>query len=163
MVSTPHKKAGKDIISKFSSTNSSNELNFLDSTGSFYNPSIPVNLYFCSNKKIGIDNARMLLVENVENFMNFVNSDIEIKNYIEKPIEFNDFKFFILFFDKKLFDSFVEAPSVASVFVSNGIVSYCIFNVEKQQLDDIHSESYQRARGIVEHQNNLQNLSCISN
>lgn len=162
--STPHGIAGRDIILKFSKEAQYYGLNLLDSTGSFNSSFPPVNIYFYSYQKADVNEARRLLVESVDYFLQFVNSEPELKSYIHHyPIDCNDFNFFIMFYEVNPYDKLVTPPFLAGVLVSREIVNYVTINPITGKLKNFHDETYQRARGIVEHQNSLLNLQSLTN
>lgn len=163
--SNPYQAAEINVISKLNQEAKSYGLDYLSHEGTFNNsPIMPISFFFYSYQKADVNTARKLLVNNVENLIQLANSDPELKNHIlNYPIDYKDFKFFILFYLVDQYDKFVPLPYLAGVYVSRGLVDYFIVNSSTGKLEVLSAESYQRARGIVEHQNSLLNLQSLTN
>lgn len=163
--STTYKIVGSDLVNRYSKEFNSEGLQFYSIENSFCTPH-PVNIYFRSFKKAGIAETRKILVDSIEKFLNHINNDFNIRPYLHHfPINYTDFIFYIIFIETDDNNVFPPSQFLAGAYVTHegafakdGLVNYNKYNSVTDKLENIHTESYTRAKGIVEHQNNLINL-----
>jgi hypothetical protein len=118
-----------------------------------------LNLTFFSYLRVNIDEARLLLVENMEDLILLANNDFKL-NYCfdESSWSYKEIKFKIWFLNKS--GDFINDNYIAKVVVENGIVEYIVD--DSTWLVSVFSESYSKAKGIVEHQKNLRECERIT-
>jgi hypothetical protein len=155
----PHVKAGDAFILKFvNEAKQSYDLYLFGSGGAFLDDIKAFHFYFISFEKMEIDEARKLAVDLTENLLYQINSDSELQPYLHQtPFGYKDILISITFRDYEQ-SNYVNPPSIALLIISNNKIYYDVFNPFTDKLCDLHSESYQRAKGIVEHQESLRNL-----
>lgn len=160
-----YKQAGIDFVKDYSNEASLDGLKLASVQGSF-SRQCPVSIYYICDYKADVNYARNILVKNVENFIEKINNDETIRNYlIHYPISYNDFDFYIIFLGNENIDLYPFKPYLAGVYVTHqgafskeGLVEYNGRDPTTGKLEDIHLESYTRAKGIVEHQRNVSAL-----
>lgn len=143
----PHGKAADSVIFKFAnSARRSQNLRLLAYGGAFLDDIKEFSFEFCSFRKMDLNEARTLLVENVEGLLNLINSDQSLMLYLhEFPFNYKRIEFSILFSKKKHHLEFVETPFVAAVTVRDGMVSYQYYDFSTSSLETLHAESYLEA------------------
>lgn len=120
------------------------------------------DLSFIGFEPMSQNEVRFLLVDNLEYLIRCINSDPTLKPHLrEIPFNINNIKFSISFRDWRSWE-YLESPAVARVFISDGILYYSEHKADKQILDLMHNESYQKAKGLVEHQRHLESVSWVA-
>lgn len=120
-----------------------------------------VNLFFFSYRKVDLEEARWLLVESVEGLISYANNYTALNgNSAQLKLDSTNIKFTIWFIKKD--GGFINDQYVADVYLDNGVVYYAIHDSKDCTLKSIFGESYQKALGIVQHQQNLQNLRNLN-
>lgn len=120
-----------------------------------------VEIVFYSYHKVDVETARKLLVRSVEGFITFANDFAKLNGNLAQ-LKFNsqNIKFSILFIKND--GNFVNDHLIADVSLDDGIVYYATNESEDCPLEYLFGESYQKALGIVQHQQDLENLSNLN-
>lgn len=115
--------------------------------------------YSCA-KALELNEARKLLVENVELLLEQINSNqLMIKQFNMITFDYSMIEMIISFNKNNIA---FKPPNIALVYVSDGKVFYSVYNTFTKSLKNIHSETYLKAKGIVEHQKNLKECERIT-
>lgn len=109
-------------------------------------------LSFYSYQKVDIGEVRQFLVESIEKFRAYMDSQPESIYYLSK-LEIKNIEFTIIFINKE--GNYVDDGYISMIFLCNGIIYYDIYNSNTDLLTTVHSESYNEALEIVQHQKNL--------
>lgn len=117
--------------------------------GSFMgNISVISQMYSVYDKKYDVDEARALLVNCTQEYLNQINQDEKIKPYLSHvPFSENGLEFSI-YFHKARFE-YVDSEFVAGAILINGELHYSSYDHEKKKFVDVHRESYEEAVRIV--------------
>lgn len=105
-----------------------------------------IDIPFTSFDRLSIDEARILYVNIMEQLLNDINHDVDIRPYLQSyPFTIEGPRLRINFQDRLTRDS-IEKPFVESMSLSNGKINY--MGLEKQKYDhfiSLHKESYSEA------------------
>ena len=108
---------------------------------------------------MNLGESRRCVIENVESFLEDVNDCLTIREYLcEFPFTAGRIKMEIVFMKKGYL---FESPHIASVQAREGFIFYYQYNPLKNQRERVHSESYAKALGIVQHQKNVENIEAV--
>ncbi|PCI92162.1 hypothetical protein COB11_07885 [Candidatus Aerophobetes bacterium] len=109
---------------------------------------------FASDDQVGITQARNLLIECSEDLLQRMNSDEQIKPYLEHyPFSEKGIELSINYFDAT--SDWVPPEFIASASVRKGKVRYSIFNHKTRKFKTVHKESYREAQNIVQSNDNI--------
>lgn len=118
------------------------------------------HLYFSCEKTLELNEARKLLVENVESLLEQINANQSITKQLHAiPFDYPMIEMMISFNKNNIA---FNPPNIALVYVSDGKVFYSVYNTFTKSLKNIHSETYLKAKGILEHQKNLKECERIT-
>lgn len=110
-----------------------------------------INMGFTSSEKVGIEEARMLFVKNVEALLSMINSDVIARPYLNNyPFTIENINFSILFLTEK--NQVHCPPLLACVMNVDQKIIYKMGNVEAKKVDIVFEESYEEALRIY-HEN----------
>jgi hypothetical protein len=102
-----------------------------------------VHLSFDLQKKVGVDEARLMLIEMTQKFMRQVNADEKIRPYLENyPINHLNAEFTLNFKDKR--HIYLEEGVACAMMVKNKIY-YFKSDSETGPLKDLYEETYAEA------------------
>jgi len=105
-----------------------------------------LTLLYLTYKKIGVVEARELLITTIDGILKKINQDK--KNYPwDYSFTYKDIDLGIAF--KSGEEQFAPANYVASLCLEDGKVKYSFYDQQEKQLEDLHTESYAAAYKIV--------------
>jgi hypothetical protein len=126
-----------------------NKLQVFGIGGSWYDNILILDLDFIGYRHVDIPQTRLLIVTCAEEFLNQINSDEQIRPYLNHyPFTVEDIHLGILFNEKKT-GRFVRPPNIAFVTLVSGNIIYTSDYDPLGPLTDMHKESYEEALGIV--------------
>ena len=100
------------------------------------------------DKNYSIEQARELVINCSEDFLDRINQDEKIKPYLAQyPFPNNRIRMQISFYNKNR--ERVSSDNIALVGLGNDKIYYCIYDRESEKLVDIHEEMYEEAVRIV--------------
>ena len=113
-------------------------------------------LYFENqNKKLDVEQSRILIVNCVEELLQRINKYERIRPYLQNyPFTNKEIKISIAFYNKT--EKRVEQKYIAFIFIKNGKLTYCSYNHETKQFIDMHEEPYTEALEKVKVSGQLQ-------
>jgi len=109
---------------------------------------------YLSYDKIDLATARRQLITGIEEFLNDINHNLKIRPFLRTyPCTHKGVRIGILHSKTEINDEdetlFVSPPYIASAYLSDGKVHYCIYDTEKKTLVNVHDETYEEALQIV--------------
>lgn len=158
---SPHVKAAENLILSYSKeVKESHNLVLADYGGLLMTNIKTLDVIFFSTQHLDIEQARKILVDTVEYLLNKINTNEILTHYLyEIPFTYKLLSFSIIFIDQNNNNSYILPPHLSEVMLTNGLVFYDIYEADKDAEELIYSESYLKAKGIVEHQRNLEKVS----
>ncbi len=131
--------------------------------GQFFSSVNGFEFWFTSNRKLSLDEARRFYFLVVDRLIARINSDKDLIPHLgHYPFQQQDVDVSIAFLEGERHDLGVEPPYIANVGGDANMLYYSIRGEGDNLFKKIHSESVKRARGILEHQNNLLNTQPAS-
>jgi len=146
----PHAKAGNTIIAKFAKQSKQTQnLYLVGSGGAFYTNIKQFNFIFHSLEQVNINQAREMMVYNVENLLKMINNEPELQQFLDtRPFDQNNLKIVISFPEDSLYPDLV-----AFMFLSQGKVTYCLYDYTTHAYKVLLDEPYEESLRIVQEQN----------
>ncbi len=112
------------------------------------------DLHFIAYKELDVNQTRRLFVRCVEDLLERVNSDVNIRPYLHTyPFTEEGTEIMISFFQPN--GERVQKNYVALVHTLNGKIFYSYYNHKSEQLLNLHEESYQEALRICQEEGAL--------
>ena len=115
--------------------------------------------HFVSDELVDVNQARRLYLRTLDRLLGLINSDESLRPFLKHyPFTNRDIDLSISFFVNGILNNEPEPPNIVYVSGANNLIIYSLKDIEPFSSDSIPSESIQKARGIVEHQDNLMQI-----
>lgn len=161
---SPQRDAADNFIVNFAeSVEEPQELYLFGSGGRVTQTVDKFSFCFFSLKTMTVDEARHYVVTNVEELLNRIHIDPCLAPYLKQvPFDIKNVEFSILFTKTMRSEDCLDTSLVSYVFITEGFVFYDRYDPFRNRFVNLHSETYQKAQGIVEHQRNLESISWVN-
>lgn len=108
-------------------------------------------MYFETQKKVTLDESRMLILNCVEELLNRINSNEKIRPYLSVyPFTSDGLVLDLLFRD--FYGNIISDGQISTVYLLNGKIFYETYDQQTKRYIDVQEESYQDALKIVKEQ-----------
>lgn len=106
------------------------------------------DFYFESNYELNLDDCRLLVVKVVTNFLEKVNSNIELRPYLKNyPFTADNIELMISFKDKN--NKYLKQEYITLVFTQGGYIVYEKYDYDAKTHITAHKETFAEALEIV--------------
>jgi hypothetical protein len=147
--STDEKLAYRLMNSFAATQNKQNNFEVFGMGGAMFDSIRVLDVVFTCNRYVDVVQARKIIVPCANAFLNQINTDEQIRPYLNHyPFTVEDIHLGILFNEKKT-GRFVRPPNIAFVTLVSGNIIYTSDYDPLGPLTDMHKESYEEALRIV--------------
>lgn len=157
---SPQVFEGEKFISRFSKVaNDELSLKLYGQGGAFVDGVNLFHFHFISNEAVDVNQTRRFYLKTMDRLLEMINSNETLRPYLTHyPLTPRDIDLSISFCVNGISSQKPPHPYIAYVSSSNNLIHYSFLGRDRDGYVDPPSESIQRARGIVEHQNALMQI-----
>lgn len=120
--------------------------------GGYLNDINELSFKFIAHEQLELNEARRLIVENIEHLYELINNDPELSPYLtETPFGRKRITLGVMFFKTGTMD-YVDPPFIDNVICVDGKIRYSTQQKDKNNLNIAYRETYEEAYEIVQQQ-----------